>query len=161
LTLAPIASVAATLHGGDLVVLGNSFAYANSPAQLFVFTPATQNVQTLTFSPALTTTRDMAVLRDGTVIVADAVNGLLRVDPANGQWTVVAPSGAFPGGSAPTAIEAQSNGDLLAAGPDGVTRLAQGQGAPQVVSNVVFSAPPSGVTSNGGADIWVSTTLVA
>ncbi len=155
LTIAsPAPVVAATLRGGDVVVLGCRSFYNSGHDELFVVTPADGTVQHLWITPPVTSARDLVVLRDGTLLVCDLVEGVLRVDPGDGTWQVVAGLGAF-GGSAPSAMTLAPNGDVLAAGAFGVMRLAGGTGAPLSVSSGPFPGEATGIATDGGANVWV------
>jgi hypothetical protein len=148
-------SSAATLHPGDVVVLGMWAGFPTFPSQIFVVTPANGALQQLDFVPSLPAVRDIVVLRNGTLLVTQQDQGILRVNPANGAWSVVQGIAAF-GGSAPTALALAANGDVLAAGTFGVARLAGGFGAPSIISSSSFPAEASSIATDGGANIWVS-----
>src|SRR5689334_18582513 len=128
--LASSVPAVAGLHPGDIVMVVHDVLTSPSPPAAVVQIDAATGASTLLAAGApLVDARDVAVQHDGTILVADAVGGLLAVNPANGAISVVADPAAL-GGSGPTAVALAPNGDVVAGGPWGVKRLAGGAGPP-------------------------------
>ena len=155
MSTAPMAR-AISLHGGDVVmVVTNSYAFSGGIPFILHLHPATGVYDTLLAQPPLSDPLDIAVRGDGALIVSDASQGVLRVNPVTGVSQVLATLADF-GGTAPTAMSFAPSGDLLLAGMFGVMRMPGGSGAPQPVSARGDLIDPRGITSDGGANIWVS-----
>ena len=141
-----------SLHSGDIVVLALENTY--TPGILLRVNVATGAIDSLWPNPPLPSPQDLAVRSDGMIMVADAVLGLVAVQPGNGAATVIAGPAAF-GGSGPTTLAFTPDGDLLLAGPGGVHRVPAGTGAPELVSPTGILVNPRGITADGVGNIWV------
>ena len=153
--LAPLAwpAAAVTLHGGDVFVLAREAT--TTPGVLLHVNVASGTIDTLVPHPPLVAPRDLTVRSDGTILVADATLGLVGIDPGSGEASVLA-APADLGGSGPTTLAFAAVGDLLLAGPWGVSRIAAGQAAPIPLSPAGLLVDPTSIVDDGAGGAYLT-----
>lgn len=145
--------LAATLHAGDIVVLGQ-FPGGALPQEVLVVSPSNGAVQAIHPDPALAQLQGLVVRDNGELLLSDGAQGLLSLDPGTGTWHVLHPPAAF-GGTAPSVLALAPGGDVFAAGGFGVVKLPGGTGAPVAVGSLTYATPPTGLACDG-ANLWVA-----
>jgi hypothetical protein len=153
LATAPVG--ATSLHPGDVVMIAQEHN-ASVPHNAVAWVARSGGAYgVLAEGPPISDPRDIAVRHDGTVLVADAVSGLLAINAASGAISVLVDA-AHLGGSGPTALTLTSSDDVVMAGAWGVQRLAPGSTSPQRLSGTGLMIDPRGIAADGTGVIWVS-----
>jgi hypothetical protein len=116
----PLARAGFPLQSGDVVVA----AHDNGTARIALLNQAGSNgtLSTITSGGNLKNVSQIQVGTDGLVYAADATAGLVRINPATGMQTVVAPGGV-------TSLALTGNAALLTTSSGGLERVNLGNGS--------------------------------
>ena len=147
-------SAGVNLQPGEVVMIAAAYNY-NAPVNSIVAVTGGGQVAVIASGAPLSSPRDLVVLNDGRILVADQASGLLEVQPATGVVSVLVGIAEL-GGSGPTALALAPNSDVLMAGTWGVSRLAGGTGPPVAVSGTGLLTDPRGIAVDATGTIWVA-----
>jgi len=131
---------AVTLHPGDIVMVRNTYA---SNAQILRLDPLTLGFAVISQGPLITGPTDVAVDFGGRILVADRSSGIVLVDAASGQESMLVGNGSL--GGTPYGVCAAPDGQLFVSvngSTPGVVRVsADGSTVTPVAGGDRISAP--------------------
>lgn len=158
-TLLPSLAFAATLVPGDFVTV--TWQSGAAPCcQVFALDATSLAASLITSDGYIADPKDIAVTRDGNILVIVPTTGVVRVDPASGRQTIFASVESL-GGGAPQGILATPDAIYVTiqGSQPRIVRLNADGSVAGVVSSGGLLAYPSGLTLGPDGAIYVCETI--